>query len=114
MRAAYDAGYRGKFFHFLTSDVGLLAPIFKPEVLEGYICSMTAMEYGDFNGCMTQLASDMKKAYIAKYGSWDYADYMTTPMYSLLMPPEKAGTPILQLWQMYCIKVFPLMYRMAL
>ena len=91
--AAYDGGYRGMFFHFLTSDVGLLAPIYKPEVLEGYICSMTAMEYGTFNGCMTQLASDMKQAYIAKYGSWDYADYMTTPMYLTLIDALKiAGT----------------------
>ena len=87
--AAYDGGYRGKFFHFLTSDVGLLAPIYKPEVLEGYICSMTAMEYGDFNGTLTPLARDMKAGYIAKYGTWDYADYMTAPMYLALIDAFK-------------------------
>jgi ABC-type branched-subunit amino acid transport system substrate-binding protein len=91
--AAYDGGYRGHFFHFLTSDIGLLAPIYKPEVLEGYICSMTAMEYGDYNGCMTQLASDMKNAYIAKFGKWDYADYMTTTMFfALIKALENAGS----------------------
>ena len=43
--AAYDAGYRGNYFTFLTSDVGLLAPVFKPEVLEGYITAL--LSYGD-------------------------------------------------------------------
>jgi ABC-type branched-subunit amino acid transport system substrate-binding protein len=91
--ACYDAGYRGKFMHFLTSDVGLLVPIYKPEVLEGYMCSMTAMEYGNFNGCMTQLAADMKQAYTAKYGMWDYADYMTTTMFfALVKAIETAGS----------------------
>ena len=32
----------------------------------------------------------MKHAYIAKYGSWDYADYMTTPMYTLCSCPAKS------------------------
>jgi len=91
--ACYDAGYRGKMFSFLTSDVGLLQPVFKPEILEGYICAMSAMEYGDFNGTMTQLASDMKQAYIAKNGKWDYADYMTVPsLYVLLAGIQKAGS----------------------
>jgi ABC-type branched-subunit amino acid transport system substrate-binding protein len=91
--ACYDAGYRGKFMHFLTSDVGLLVPIFKPEVLEGYMCSMTAMEYGDYDGCMTQLAADMKATYTAKYGGWDYADYMTTTMFfALVQAIENAGS----------------------
>ena len=40
----YDAGYRGHMFSFLTSDVGLLAPVFEPQVLEGYICALSAME----------------------------------------------------------------------
>jgi len=91
--ACYDAGYRGKFMHFLTSDVGLLVPIYKPEVLEGYMCSMTAMEYGDFNGCMTPLAAEMKATYTAKYGMWDYADYMTTTMFfALVKAIETAGS----------------------
>jgi ABC-type branched-subunit amino acid transport system substrate-binding protein len=91
--SCYDAGYRGKMFSFLTSDVGLLQPVFKPEILEGYICAMSAMEYGDFNGTMTQLASDMKQAYIAKNGKWDYADYMTVPsLYVLLAGIQKAGS----------------------
>jgi ABC-type branched-subunit amino acid transport system substrate-binding protein len=91
--SCYDAGYRGKMFSFLTSDVGLLQPVFKPEILEGYICAMSAMEYGDFNGTMTQLASDMKQAYVAKNGKWDYADYMTVPsLYVLLAGIQKAGS----------------------
>jgi ABC-type branched-subunit amino acid transport system substrate-binding protein len=91
--SCYDAGYRGKLFSFLTSDVGLLQPVFKPEVLEGYICAMSAMEYGDFNGTMTQLASDMKQAYVAANGKWDYADYMTVPsLFVLLAGIQKAGS----------------------
>jgi len=91
--AAYDAGYRGHYFTFLTSDVGLLAPVFKPEVLEGYITACAATETGDFNGCLTQYALEMKNAWIAKYGKWDYPDYMTTPMYTnLLLAIEKANS----------------------
>ena len=93
LSATRNAGYAGNMFMFLTSDVGLLKPVFPPSVLEGYICSMTAMEYGDVNGCMTQLASDMKNAYIQKYGNWDYADYMTSPMtLSLFAAMQKAGS----------------------
>jgi ABC-type branched-subunit amino acid transport system substrate-binding protein len=88
-----DAGYAGNMFMFLTSDVALLKPVFPPSVLENFICSMTAMEYGDFNGCMTQLAADMKDAYSQKYGKWDYADYMTAPMtLGLFAALEKAGS----------------------
>ena len=88
--AAYDAGYRGHYFSFLTSDVGLLAPIFKPEVLEGFICALSAMET---NPPMTPLATDMKNAYVARYGKWDYADYMTTPSIFVIMAAmQKAGT----------------------
>jgi ABC-type branched-subunit amino acid transport system substrate-binding protein len=91
--AAYDAGYRGNYFTFLTSDVGLLEPVFKPEVLEGYITACSAMETGDFNGCLTQFALDLKNAWAAKYGKWDYPDYMTTPMYyNLLLAIEKANS----------------------
>jgi ABC-type branched-subunit amino acid transport system substrate-binding protein len=91
--AAYDAGYRGHYFTFLTSDVGLLAPVFKPEVLEGYITACSAMETGDINGCLTQTASDLKQAWIAKYGKWDYPDYMTTPMYTnLFLAIQKADS----------------------
>jgi len=91
--AAYDAGYRGHYFTFLTSDVGLLAPVFKPEVLEGYITACSAMETGDVNGCLTQFAYDLKQAWIAKYGKWDFPDYMTTPMYyNLLLAIQKADS----------------------
>jgi ABC-type branched-subunit amino acid transport system substrate-binding protein len=91
--AAYDAGYRGHYFTFLTSDIGLLAPVFKPEVLEGYITACSAMETGDHNGCLTQFAFDLKQAWIAKYGKWDYPDYMTTPMYNnLFMAIQKADS----------------------
>ncbi len=91
--AAYDAGYRGHYFTFLTSDVGLLAPVFKPEVLEGYITACAATETGDFNGCLTEYALEMKNAWIAKYGKWDYPDYMTTPMYTnLLLAIQKADS----------------------
>jgi ABC-type branched-subunit amino acid transport system substrate-binding protein len=91
--AAYDAGYRGHYFTFLTSDVGLLAPVFKPEVLEGYITACSAMETGDINGCLTQTASDLKQAWSAKYGKWDYPDYMTTPMYTnLFLAIQKADS----------------------
>ena len=88
--ACYDAGYRGRFFHFLTSDVGLLAPVFKPEVLEGYICGLVAMEV---NPTTTPYAQEIKSAYIAKHGQWDFPDYMTTPMYNALVAAlQKAGT----------------------
>jgi len=88
--AVYDAGYRGKFFSFLTSDIGLLAPIFKPEVLEGFICAASAME---MNPQPTQLAINMKNAWIAKYGKWDYPDYMTTMIYfALTAAMQKAGS----------------------
>jgi hypothetical protein len=91
--AAYDAGYRGHYFTFLTSDVGLLAPVFKPEVLEGYITACSAMETGPVNGCLTQFALDLKNAWAAKYGKWDYPDYMTTPMYyNLLLAIQKANS----------------------
>ena len=91
--ACYDAGYRGHMFSFLTSDVGLLQPVFKPEVLEGYITACSAMETGDVNGCLTQTAYDLKQAWIAKYGKWDYPDYMTTPMYTnLILAIEKANS----------------------
>ena len=91
--AAYDAGYRGHYFTFLTSDVGLLAPVFKPEVLEGYITACSAMETGDFGGCLTPYAKSVKDAWTAKYGKWDYPDYMTTPMYTnLLLAIEKANS----------------------
>jgi ABC-type branched-subunit amino acid transport system substrate-binding protein len=80
--AVYDAGYRGKFFHFLTSDIGLLAPVFKPEVLEGYICALAAMEV---TPATTPYAQEIKDAWIAKYGKWDYPDYMTTPMYNSMV-----------------------------
>ena len=93
LSAIRNAGYDGNMFMFLTSDVGLLKPVFPANVLENFICSMTAMEYGDVNGCMTQLASDMKNAYIQKYGSWDYADYMTAPMtLALFAAMEKSGS----------------------
>jgi ABC-type branched-subunit amino acid transport system substrate-binding protein len=91
--AAYDAGYRGHYFTFLTSDVGLLAPVFKPEVLEGYITACSAMETGEFDGNLTAYAKSVKEAWIAKYGKWDYPDYMTTPMYTnLLLAIEKANS----------------------
>lgn len=91
--AAYDAGYRGNYFSFLTSDVGLLAPIFKPDVLEGFINACSAMEAGDVNGCMTQLALDIKNAWTAKYGQWDFPDYMTGPCYfALVSALKEAGT----------------------
>jgi branched-chain amino acid transport system substrate-binding protein len=88
--SCYDAGYRGKMFSFLTSDVGLMQPVFKPEVLEGYICALSAMET---NPAMTPLAQEMKDAYVAKNGKWDFADYMTTPcLFVLLDALQKAGT----------------------
>jgi ABC-type branched-subunit amino acid transport system substrate-binding protein len=88
--AAYDAGYRGHYFSFLTSDVGLLAPIFKPEVLEGFINACSAMET---NPAMSQLAADIKQAWVAKYGQWDYPDYMTGPCYfALIEALKKAGS----------------------
>jgi len=83
--AAYDAGYRGHYFTFLTSDIGLLEPVFKPEVLEGYITACSAMETGEYNGCLTPYALELKNAWAAKYGKWDFPDYMTTPMYTNLM-----------------------------
>ena len=43
------------------------------------------METGDVNGCLTQYAYELKQAWIAKYGKWDYPDYMTTPMYNTLV-----------------------------
>ena len=88
--AAYDAGYRGHYFHFLTSDIGLLAPVFKPEVLEGYICALAAMEV---TPTTTPYAQTLKDAWIAKYGKWDFPDYMTTPMYNALVAAmQKAGS----------------------
>jgi ABC-type branched-subunit amino acid transport system substrate-binding protein len=80
--ACYNAGYRGHFFHYLTSDVGLLAPVYKPEVLEGYICGGSAME---LEPVYTPWAKEMKDAWIAKFGRWDYADYMTTPLFTALI-----------------------------
>jgi len=88
--AAYDAGYRGNYFSFMTSDIGLLAPVFKPEVLEGYINACSAMEV---NPAASQLAADMKNAWIAKYGQWDYPDYMTSPSNrALIAAIQKAGS----------------------
>ena len=72
--------------------MGLLAPIFKPEILEGFICTLSAIEYGDYDGCMTPLAAEMKNAHVAKYGEWDYADYMTTPcIWTLMAALQQVG-----------------------
>ena len=47
----------------------------------------------EVNPAMTQLAGDMKNAWIPKYGKWDYPDYMTTPCYFALKAAlQKAGT----------------------
>ena len=88
--ACYNAGYRGHFFHYLTSDVGLLAPVFKPEVLESYVCGCSAMEV---DPVYTPWAKEMKDAWIAKFAKWDFADYMTTPLYTALKAAmQKAGS----------------------
>jgi len=88
--AAYDAGYRGHNFTFVTSETELLAPIFKPEVLEGFVCGASAME---FEPAITEYAQAIKDARIAKVGKWDCLDYMSTPCYTALkVAMQKAGS----------------------
>ena len=88
--AAYDAGYRGHYFNFLTAEVGLMAPVFKPEVLEGFICGLAATET---NPPLTQWAADLKNNYISKYGKWDFPDYMTSPcLLAIFAGIQQAGS----------------------
>ncbi len=66
-KAAWQAGYKGQLFSFVTVSVGSLAAIIPVEAIEGMIAGEMAVELDS----PPPAAKEFKDAYIAKYGKWD-------------------------------------------
>jgi branched-chain amino acid transport system substrate-binding protein len=68
MKAVWQAGYKGQFFTGGGVDPFTAKQFLPPEGLDGSIASARAQE---FDPPLTQIATDIKNAYIAKTGKWE-------------------------------------------
>jgi branched-chain amino acid transport system substrate-binding protein len=66
-KSAWQAGYKGQLFSFVTISVGALSAIIPVEAIEGMIAGENAVELES----PPPVAKEFKEAYIAKYGKWD-------------------------------------------
>ncbi len=66
-KAAWQAGYKGQLFSFVTVSVGALTAIIPAEAIEGMIAGETAVELES----PPPVAKEFRDAYIAKHGKWD-------------------------------------------
>ncbi len=71
VKAAWDAGYRGKFFICHPTTYGTTVNVIPAAAMNGIISINGPTE---FNPPLTQTAKDFKDAYIAKFGKWDVSD----------------------------------------
>ncbi len=66
-KAAWQAGYKGQLFSFVSLTVGAVSAVIPVEAIEGWIAGETAPELAS----PPPAAKEFKDAYIAKYGKWD-------------------------------------------
>jgi branched-chain amino acid transport system substrate-binding protein len=81
MKATREAGYKGQFLFPNSSVASHLLKGAGPEVLEGWIGGMYAIEMDP----PPPVAKEFKDAYIAKYGKWDDPDTLFINCWYLLL-----------------------------
>jgi branched-chain amino acid transport system substrate-binding protein len=81
MKATREAGYKGQFLFPNSSVASHLLKGAGPEVLEGWIGGMYAIEMDP----PPPVAKEFKEAYIAKYGKWDDPDTLFINTWYLLL-----------------------------
>jgi len=90
MTAAYQAGYRGLYYHFGAASADSMLKVMSKESVEGLVIPATPTE---FTPPLTDAAKAYIEAYTAKFGKWDDPTMSGIAYYSCLIAAfEKAGS----------------------
>lgn len=88
--AVAQAGYKGQSFSMSMTSAQTLQQNLNKDTLQGFMSGAYAVE---FDPPLTQTAKDLKAAWIAKFGKWEYPDVAgSTEYFCLKTALEKAGT----------------------
>ena len=89
-KSAWQAGYKGQLFSFVSVSVGALSAIVPAESLEGMIAGEMAIELDS----PPPVAKEFKDAYVAKHGKWDSPNVQFTNTLTILLDGLKKAQSI--------------------
>ena len=92
LKAMRQAGWQGPYFGYRPLVPGLWSKIAPIDMLEGSFFAMSDIDTSIFSGApLSRVSQEIRDAYIAKYGNWDYPLVdMTVTWYLLRAAVESA------------------------